>query len=123
MAVLLVMAAAFLTLYRYVYREHRRVENLDADYTLSVARMEQEFLKDAAAANIAYGNKVVEVSGTITTVDAAAGVLTIDEKLFVQCDSPIADLTAGDKVRLKGRFVGFDDLLGEFRMDQAVLLE
>ncbi len=108
--------------YNYVYHGHRSIERQDADYRLAVAPLEQKFLTDARAANIQYANKVIEVTGKVTAADTVAHVLTIDEKLLAEC-SLVPLPHTGTVVRIKGRFVGYDDLLGELRMDQATILK
>ncbi len=121
-AVVLVLAGAGLG-YRYLYHDHRRVEEQDAAYTIGVAPLEQKFLSDAGKANATYADKIIVVSGKITALEPGLRVLTIDGKLSVQYDPTHRAFNVGDAVRVKGRFVGYDDLLGELRMDQAVFLE
>jgi hypothetical protein len=38
-------------------------------------------------------------------------------------EKPKAAIKAGDAIKIKGRFVGYDDLLEELKMDQVSILK
>lgn len=105
--------------YRYLYHAHRDIATEDADFALRVAQLEQKFLKNPTNANAVYPNKVIEVAGAVTDFDAQTRVAVLDGKLSAMLDSTSSVPKTGMPVTIKGRFLGYDDLLGELRMDQA----
>jgi hypothetical protein len=109
--------------YRFLYKEHRDISSEDADFTLTVQDLHQQFSTDTSA-NSKYADKTIVVEGKITSVDAEGNSITIDEKLSAVMKDKISPETAVAKtIRIKGRFVGYDDLLEELKMDQSTIIE
>ena len=67
-------------------------------------------------------NKVVQISGTITALDDSLYILdkTVVCKPAVNIES---NITEKEFVTVKGRCVGYDDLLMEVRLDHVVVME
>jgi hypothetical protein len=101
------------------------IENVKADYTLAVGDMLKEFLANDTATNKKYAEKVLEVSGTIAVVEAAAdststirfedstGSYAIFSMEKSQIDR-VKNIKAGDAVTIKGVCSGsiFSEILG-----------
>ncbi|MEC9457229.1 MAG: hypothetical protein VX537_07380 [Candidatus Neomarinimicrobiota bacterium] len=67
-------------------------------------------------------NKVVQISGTITALDDSLYIL---DKAVV-CKPAVnieSNITEKEFVTVKGRCVGYDDLLMEVRLDNVVVME
>jgi len=67
-------------------------------------------------------NKVVQISGTVTALDDSLYIL---DKAVV-CKPAVnieSDITEKEFVTVKGRCVGYDDLLMEVRLDHVVVTE
>ncbi|NUY82009.1 hypothetical protein HUK80_13980 [Flavobacterium sp. MAH-1] len=123
-AAIIVLAVLFAG-YRYLYRGHRDIAKEDADFALTTSQLLSEFSANDSLANAKYADKTITVSGKVTDVEAEAGTIMIDEKLSVgfQDAASAKQLKTGQQVKLKGRFVGYDDLLEELKMDQSTLTE
>ena len=122
--VLAVLAAAGVGLYIYMYKGHRDIASENADYSLTVKTLQQQFIDNPTKANKQYADKTVEIYGKITFIDLNEHSIIVDEKLSaVFKDSVIKNLAVENFVKIKGRFVGYDDLLEEFKMDQVALSE
>jgi len=119
--VIIIVGCAFAA-YTVLYKEHRDISSENATFTLSVKTLEQEFLANDSLANAKYSDKTIEVKGKITNIDATSSSITIDEKLEAVLTVKNS-LQLEQKVHVKGRFVGYDDLLGELKMDQVSLLK
>ena len=64
-------------------------------------------------------NQVVQFRGKITGFDSL--LVIMDHRLICNPDSTMVDdLTIGDSTTLKGRCIGYDDLLEELRLDHVV---
>ncbi len=108
--------------YRYVYKDHRDISSEAAEFNLTVQNLKNDFAKNDSLANAKYADKTIEVSGKITAFDAAAHSVTLDKKLSATLkDSTVKNLQIQKNVKIKGRFVGYDDLLEELKMDQVII--
>lgn len=112
------------SVYFYAYKDHKDIAASEADFTLTVAGLQKEFTDNDSLATTKYQNKVVQVQGTITNVDASTKSVVIDDKIYAQFDTSLpTDLEVKKKVTLKGRFLAYDDLVEEFKMDQSSIIK
>lgn len=111
-------------LYFYLYKGHRDIGSERESYLVSVTSIYNEFEKDETSANQKYLDKTIEVYGKLSSMDLPANVIILDSKLTaVFNDKKIpANLKASSTLKIKGRFIGYDDLLGELKMDQCILV-
>lgn len=124
MIVLAFLIVVGVGLYLYLFKNHRDISSESADYKLSVKELQQQFAENDTLANRKYADKTIEVYGKITDIDLPSHTVTIDEKLSAVFKDSVLDHLAVEKQTLiKGRFVGYDDLLEEFKMDQVSLSE
>jgi hypothetical protein len=49
--------------------------------------------------------------------------VTINNKIYCQFESLNNDLKVNDSVAIKGRCIGFDDLLEEIKLDQCSIIK
>ena len=64
-------------------------------------------------------NQVVQFRGKITGFDSL--LVIMDHRLICNPDSTMVnDLSIGDSTTLKGRCIGYDDLLEELRLDHVI---
>jgi len=69
-------------------------------------------------------DQTIEVSGKISNIDPATKAIVLDEKMEGTFLSPMPEgFTVGKQVKMKGRFIGYDDLLEVFKMDQVTVTE
>jgi predicted Holliday junction resolvase-like endonuclease len=121
--VFLVLILVIIVAYRYVYKEHRDITTEKGDYTTTAKDIFSEFQKNEANANAKYLDKTIEVTGTISSVDLEAKSIVIDEKLFATFkDKTPETFQPNSKTKIKGRFIGYDALMEELKMDQCILV-
>ena len=107
-------------LYLYIYKAHRDIASEKESYLVSVTSIFEEFKKDETKSNHKYLDKTIEVSGKISSVDAETNIIVIDEKLTAVFKDKIpANIKKLSTVKIKGRFIGYDELLEELKMDQC----
>ncbi|OYU80581.1 MAG: hypothetical protein CFE23_08870 [Flavobacterium sp. BFFFF1] len=109
--------------YRYMYHGHRDIASEAAGFSVSVAELQQEFSKNPESSNKKYLDKTIEVYGNITEGDLSDHTLIVDEKLSATLmdSTQTNSLEVGKQIKIKGRFLGYDDLLEEFKLDQAAI--
>lgn len=120
--ILIVLLAIASGLYFYMYKNHRDIASEEASFSIAVKDLESEFIQNDSLANKKYLDKTIEVYGKITSMDAKTKIIVLDDKMEGTSQQSISQgLTVGKQVKMKGRFIGYDDLLGEFKMDQVTI--
>ncbi|MCT4663647.1 MAG: hypothetical protein N4A45_00270 [Flavobacteriales bacterium] len=103
--------------YRYIYKDHDTIQELSTEYSGTA----KELLNKVSENPENWNNKIVEISGLVTKVNATS--ITINSSVFCQLDpSNSKTINQQDKAKIKGRIIGFDDLLMELKMDQTIVL-
>ncbi len=119
-----IIAVVAIGAYFYAYQGHRDIKTESADFTVTISDLQKEFTENDSLANRKYADKTIQISGKITAIDVPNKGIVIDEKLFGTFDAKIPnDLSVGKQVKVKGRFLGYDELLEEFKIDQISIVE
>ncbi len=119
---ILIVGLLSVGIYFYMYQEHRDISTEDANFSLTVKDLQAEFTADAVGANAKYLDKTIEVSGIVTSIDMGSHSVVLDEKLSaVFKDSVLGGIELQNSIKVKGRFLGYDDLLEELKLDEASL--
>ena len=106
--------------YNYIYQNHRNISTETAEYTLQASDLISEFLSNTEAAQAKYLNKTISIQGTITSISDNA--ITLNNSIFCSLLNSTKTLK-NDLVSVKGRFIGYDDLLEEIKLDQCTITE
>lgn len=107
----------------YVYKAHRDISSEKQDFTSTTNAIFSEFQTNENKANAKYLDKTIEITGTISSIDLITKSIVIDEKLFATFADKIPNSTqANSAIKIKGRFVGYDGLIEELKMDQCVIV-
>lgn len=108
--------------YNYTFNsKHRDIANEEAIITLSAKELYSHFEKDEALAITNYLDRVIELDGQITSVEDTEIVL--DNRIQVSFNPKIrAKVSDGASLRIKGRCVGYDELLELVKIDQATII-
>ncbi len=120
-AALLVTAVLFgVGMYSYVfYGGTRDVASEESEFNVSTANLTKEFTANAQKANAKYSNKTITICGVATSCSSCE--VKIDEVVSCSFKTPAPKVPANQKTAIKGRFVGYDELFGEFKFDQCTL--
>jgi hypothetical protein len=120
--ILLILFLVIFVTYKYVYKQHRDVSTEKVDHKGTVKDILSDFQTNEVNANAKYLDKTIEVSGTISSIDFELNSLFLDEILFVTLKDKLPkSLQLQSAIKIKGRFIGYDALLEELKMDQCVL--
>ncbi len=105
----------------YWYVMHGGARNLaseDAAYTVNANDIVQEFSTNSERANKKYLEKAVVVTGKVTEVHA--NQVIIDNSVVCLLQQPDSKVKINQSIIMKGRVVGFDDFMGEIKLDQCL---
>lgn len=120
---LIILVVGFGT-YKYIYQDHRDIASEEANFTTTVQDIFASFTENDSLANAKYLDKTVALRGKISNIDVANKIITVDEKLSARFAGKLPEnIKTQDSINLKGRLVGFDDLLEEIQMDQCTVVE
>ena len=116
----LVILVSFFSIRYYVYNAGRRdIQSEETAFAVSSEAIVTEFSSNATASNKKYLEKTIAVSGVITSIKGEEVIL--DNSVNCNFLTASKSLKKNQKLTIKGRVVGYDDLLGEVRLDQCNL--
>ena len=106
--------------YNYLYKDHRNIETENAEYSLTSQQMHSEYDIDAMASQNKYLNKTIEISGHVSEISETE--ITLDDMVFCQFSEQIPkEIQLNSKITVKGRFIGYDELLEQVKLDQCII--
>jgi hypothetical protein len=111
------------SVYLYTYKGHRDISSETADYVVSISGLEKEFSSNGALAYTKYQDKTIELTAQITVIDIESDGIVLDDKVFATFKSSLPkNIVSGKIIKIKGRFLGYDELLEVFKIDQCSLI-
>lgn len=115
--ILLVVIGGFMV-YNYMYQDHRDIQSETSQLEITAPYLLERFKTDDGASLL---NKTITVTGTITSVEE--GAVTLNESVYASFSEEIPELRANNKVAIKGRCIGYDELFGIVKLDQCTLIK
>ncbi|MFP2997279.1 hypothetical protein ABN763_15280 [Spongiivirga sp. MCCC 1A20706] len=107
------------SVYNYMYQDHRDIASERVDFELESSFLNSVMSNTDSAQK--YVDKVIQTDGKITAIEQNA--LVLDNEVHINFGKGFLNsLTVNDKVTIKGRCVGYDDLLELVKIDQATLV-
>ncbi|HEY5689001.1 MAG TPA: hypothetical protein VIS27_11915 [Yeosuana sp.] len=118
---LALLAVISILTYNYIYQNHRDINKEKAEYNLTSVEILKKFSTDPDNSEKKYLDKTIEVIGKIT--DQTENTITIDHIVFCQFNTNInIQLKDNSQIKIKGRFIGYDDLLEQIKLDQCNII-
>ena len=117
--ILIIIVSIGVIIYNYIYKDHRNIENENAEFIVTAIELSNEFLVAPSDSENKYLNKTIEVSGNISEIND--NNLVLNEKIFCLLQNSI-NATVGKSIKIKGRCIGYDNLLEEIKLDQCTIL-
>jgi len=116
--VILFVVGLFFSARYYAYNGGKRdLNSEEAEYTLTAKEFVAKFVTDEIEANKKYLEKPVAISGKITSINNKEIIL--DEVVVCMLNAVESKLIVGQVILVKGRVIGYDDLMGSVNMDQC----
>jgi hypothetical protein len=116
---IVVIGIASLAGYNYVmHGGARNLSTEDAAFTVSSKSITAEFSTNLDMANKKYLEKAIIIKGTVTKI--AGKEITIDNSIICNLKDVDSTIQKDQTITLKGRVVGYDDLMGELKLDQCL---
>lgn len=107
--------------YNYLYKDHRNIEGEKAEYSLTVQQLYSEYTNDPVVSQNKFLSKTVEITGLVSDINETE--ITLDDMVFCQFSKelPQQEIKLKSKITVKGRFIGYDDLLEQIKLDQCII--
>ena len=120
--VIILLLISFLSIRYYINNAGKRdIASETTAYNVSSQSILNEFTSDGSGSNKKYLEKPVSISGVVTSINDKEIIL--DNSVNCTFLTSINGVKKNQKVSVKGRVIGFDDLLGEVKLDQCSLIK
>lgn len=105
--------------YRYMYQPHATTYSQDAAFE----GYAEAFISEVTTDSQKWQNSIIQIEGVVSQITNTDFV--INDVIFCQPESAEAlqGLSEGMTVIVKGRFIGYDDLLEEIKMDKCIIIK
>ena len=119
-ALVIVLIASAADLLYVFYGGGRNVASEESAYVIRTTDLAKEFAADAQKAQEKYNNKTISIQGT--TQSSSATEIVLDQGVICTFSAAVPPINSAQKITIKGRFAGYDELLAEFKFDNCVVL-
>lgn len=103
-----------------MYGGKRNLESEKSFFTVTSIELFREYNLDIDASNKKYLEKAISVSGKIISVKNKEIIL--QNSIVCNLKNADASLKKNQHVVIKGRVVGYDDLMEEIKLDQCLII-
>ena len=104
-----------------MYQEHRDIKSEKAAFHIESTVFGNEYAVDVQKATEKYIDKTIQISGKVTEIENDS--FTLDNLVVCYTDSTtLKKITLNSKLFVKGRSIGYDELLGLVKLDQVSII-
>lgn len=115
--VLFIIVIAVFSVYKYSTKPPAEIEDRSVDFTGTYKELFREIEINAAL----WQDKIVLISGEISSLDDKGFVLSKNIYCILKEVSILKKITSKQNITIKGRIIGYDDLLEELKLDQCII--
>lgn len=114
---IILLGIGLLVGYRYVFAAPFKTSEIVAEYQGSAEDLKQLLQSDFEK----WNNKIVQISGIITEINEDGILLNYD--VYCQFEDKPIKAAENDVITLKGRVIGYDELLEETKLNQCIIIQ
>ncbi|MGA0283101.1 MAG: hypothetical protein ACO3M5_00175 [Saprospiraceae bacterium] len=114
---IMLLSIGLLLGYRYLFAAPLTTIEITAEYQGSAEYFYQLLQTDYEQ----WHNKIVQISGIITEINEE-GIL-LNHNIYCQLDEKLTNMAEYDLITLKGRVIGYDELLEETKLNQCIIIQ
>ncbi|MEN8818840.1 MAG: hypothetical protein ABF319_04960 [Polaribacter sp.] len=112
--VLAVCCSGWIT-YSYLMKPTASIESRQVAFTGTAAEFSPKVQENANE----WLNSIVVLEGVVTSKDENG--ITLNNRIYCQFSTRQKIVVAEQTLQIKGRFIGYDDLLNELKLDQCII--
>lgn len=120
--IILFITLAFILIlmgYTYVYKADRNISEEQPKFKIASTLLKQELNANQVNVINKYLNETIEISGLATQIEM--NTIILDDFVSAQLDTLHTSINIGDALIVKGRVIGYDELLEELKLDQCTV--
>lgn len=107
--------------YTYIYKSHRNISIETPSFSVTSLTLINEFTLDFHVSSEKYLDKIIQIDGIVTKIENT--LLVIDKSITCYFDEPVDNnLWLKKSITIKGRVLGYDELLEEVKIDQCIVI-
>ena len=118
-ALLIVASAGIYFYYGFLFKEARNIQTEIPDYHISATKLLENYNADPKKADQLYLNKTIEITGIVTK--ETDSVLILENTVFCLFSQKVKSALINNKVTVKGKCIGYDELFQEVKIDQCTI--
>ncbi|WP_340766446.1 hypothetical protein [Polaribacter tangerinus] len=92
----------------------KTTENSETDFSGNA----NEFINKVKENPLLWTNKIIVVEGNVTHANNKS--LTLNNLIFCQYEKSEKTVPLNKIIKIKGRFIGYDDLMAEVKLDKCI---
>lgn len=106
-------------MYKYTYKPHKTIDDIELKFSGNAT----DFLTKIKENNAVFNDAVVQIKGKVTSIEVQG--INVNNAIFCQMDeiTSLSGLKVGQEIEIKGRMIGYDDLLEETKLDKTVIIK
>ena len=116
-ALLIIVSAGIYFYYGFLFKEARNIQSEIPDYSITAAKLLEDYDSDPKKADSLYLNKTIEITGVVTK--ETDSVVILENTVFCLFTQKNPNKLIRKKVKIKGKCIGYDELFQEVKLDQC----
>ena len=112
--IITILGISAFSVFKYIYKPHKKTENLNSIFQGSPEEFKNEVLKKPYF----YQNTIVEIKGKVISRDVNG--IMLNEAIY--CSIKDTSIVMEKVITIKGRYIGYDDLIEEFKIDKCIII-
>lgn len=118
-ASLLLVSSGIYFYYGFLFKEARNIESEMPDLSIATTKLLYDYNSNPKKADSLYLNKTIEITGKVTK--ETDSVVILDNAVFCLFTQKIKGKLINNKVTVKGKCIGYDELFEEVKLDQCTI--
>ncbi|KIO54587.1 OB-fold protein [Flavobacterium hibernum] len=116
-ALLILVSAGIYFYYGFLFKEARNIQSEIPDYNITATKLLEDYNSDPKKADSLYLNKTIEITGIVTK--ETDSVVILENNVFCLFTQKNPVKLINQKVKIKGKCIGYDELFQEVKLDQC----
>lgn len=116
---LIATSAGIYFYYGFLFKEARNIESEVPDFSIAAIKLIKDYNSNPKKADSLYLNKTIEITGKVTK--ETDSVVILENSVFCLFTQKIKDELINNKVTVKGKCIGYDELFQEVKLDQCTI--
>ena len=118
-ASLVLISAGLYFYYGFVFKEARNIESEIPEFSITTTKLLDDYNSNTEKADLLYLNKTIEITGKVTK--ETDSVVILENNIFCLFTKKTKYKLLNNKVTVKGKCIGFDELFQEVKLDQCTI--